>query len=149
MLTPPAGGRIVYPGCNSNLGPPLPAGAEAVLGTFNVYIGVGHPEGGDVEQVLALVDTGATHSVLPASLLEWLHIRPYDRQSVAVADNSEPVWEVGKARLVYRDREWVCPVVFGPEDQYLMGATTLELFGLVVDPGRKELVPAIHVARPF
>ncbi len=119
------------------------------MGTFNVYIGVGHPEGGDVEQVLALVDTGATHSVLPTSLLEWLHIRPYDRQSVAVADNSEPVWEVGKARLVYRDQEWVCPVVFGPEDQYLMGATTLELFGLVVDPGRKELVPAIHVARPF
>ncbi len=122
---------------------------EGVLGTFNVYMSVGHPEGGDVEQVLALVDTGSTHSILPASLLEGLHIQPYDRQRVAVADNSYQVWEVGKARIVYRDKEWVCPVVFGPEEQYLMGATTLELFNLVVDPGHKELVAAEQIARPF
>lgn len=119
------------------------------MGTFHVYMSVGHPEGGDVEQVLALVDTGSTHSILPASLLEWLHIQPYDRQRVAVADNRYQVWAVGKARIVYRDKEWVCPVVFGPEEQYLMGATTLELFNLVVDPGRKELVAAEHIARPF
>ena len=119
------------------------------MGTFNVYMSVGHPEGGDVEQVLALVDTGSTHSILPVSLLEGLHIQPYDRQRVAVADNSYQVWEVGKARIVYRDKEWVCPVVFGPEEQYLMGATTLELFNLVVGPGHKKLVAAEQIARPF
>lgn len=119
------------------------------MGTFHVYLSVGHPEGGDGEQVLALVDTGSTHSILPASLLEWLHIQPYDRQRVAVADNRYQVWDVGKARIVYRDKEWVCPVVFGPDEQYLMGATTLELFNLAVDPGRKELVAAEQIARPF
>ena len=119
------------------------------MGTFHVYLGVGHPEGGDGEQVLALVDTGSTHSILPAALLEWLHIQPYARQAVTVADNRQQIWEVGKARLLYRDQEWVCPVVFGPEEQFLMGATTLELFNLAVDPGRKELVPAQHIARPF
>ena len=119
------------------------------MGTFHVDMSVGHPDGGDVEQVLALVDTGSTHSILPASLLEWLHIQPYDRQRVSVADNRYQVWDVGKARIVYRDKEWVCPVVFGPEEQYLMGATTLELFNLAVDPGRKELVAAEQIARPF
>ena len=82
-------------------------------------------------------------------MLRIPHIQPYDRQRVAVADNRYQVWEVGKARIVYRDKEWVCPVVFGPEEQYLMGATTLELFNLAVDPGRKELVAAEHIARPF
>ena len=38
------------------------------MGTFNVLIGVGHPSGGDLTEVLALADTGATHTVLPASL---------------------------------------------------------------------------------
>ena len=37
------------------------------MGTFNVLIGVGHPSGGDLTEVLALVDTGATHTMLPAS----------------------------------------------------------------------------------
>lgn len=119
------------------------------MGTFNVYIGVGHPDGGDVEQVLALVDTGSTHSIMPASLLERLHIRPYDQQRVSVADNRYVLWDVGKGRILYRDREWVCPIVFGPEEQYLLGATTLETFNLVVDPGGKELIPARYVARPF
>ena len=78
---------------------------------------------------------------LPTSLLERLHIEPYERQRVSVADDRDLVWEVGKGRIVYQGREWVCPIVFGPEEQYLLGATTLELFNLAVDPNRKELVP--------
>ena len=119
------------------------------MGIFHVYIGIGHPDGGDVERVLTMVDTGATHTILPTSLLENLHIEPYERQRVSVADDRDLVWEVGKGRIVYQGREWVCPVVFGPEEQYLLGATTLELFNLAVDPNRKELVPAEHIARPF
>ena len=119
------------------------------MGTFHVYIGIGHPDGGDVERVLTMVDTGATHTILPTSLLEKLHIEPYERQRVSVADDRDLVWEVGKGRIVYQGREWVCPVVFGPEEQFLLGATTLELFNLAVDPNRKELVPAEHIARPF
>ena len=46
------------------------------MGTCQVSIGVGLPEGGDLEQVLALVDTDSTHSVMPASLLEGLAYGP-------------------------------------------------------------------------
>ena len=43
---------------------------------FSVAIEVGHPVGGDLTQVSALVDTGAHHSMMPESLLEQLHIQP-------------------------------------------------------------------------
>lgn len=119
------------------------------MGTFNVYIGVGHPDGGDVEQVLALVDTGSTHSMMPASLLEWLGIRPAVQRPVWLADDRSVLQNIGQGRFSYQGEEWTCPVVFGPEDQYLLGATTLEAFALVVDPGGKELIPAQYVARPF
>lgn len=119
------------------------------MGIFNVYIGVSHPKGGDFEQVLAQVDTRAAHSVMPASLLEWLGIRPTVQRPVWLADDRRVIHDIGQGRFSYRGEEWTCPVVFGPEDQYLMGATTLEAFALVVDPNGKELIPARYVARPF
>ena len=42
------------------------------MGTFEVQIGVGHPAGGDFNAISATVDTGATHSVMPGTLLERL-----------------------------------------------------------------------------
>ena len=44
------------------------------MGTFNITVHAGHPSGGDMELVEAMVDTGASDSVFPASLLSWLHI---------------------------------------------------------------------------
>ena len=47
------------------------------MGIFHVRIGVGHPVEGEMIDVLALVDTGATHTIIPASLLQQiLHIEP-------------------------------------------------------------------------
>ena len=119
------------------------------MGTCNVLIGISHPEGGDVEQVLAQVDTRATHSVMPAALLEGLGIRPAIQKPVRLAEGRRAMQGIGLGRFSYRGEEWICPVVFGPEDQYLLGATTLEAFALVVDPNGKELIPARHIARPF
>ena len=119
------------------------------MGTFHVYIGIANPEGGDAEQVLAMVDTGATHTMVPATLLEYLHIRPLAQRTIHLADNRTELQPVGQASISYRGEEWVCPVVFGPEDQYLLGATTLEAFELAVDPLNKELVPVVRRARAF
>ena len=47
------------------------------------------------------------------------------------------------------EERWPCPVIFGPEDQYLVGATTLEAFSLMVDPESALLVPRRHSARPL
>ena len=56
---------------------------------------------------------------------------------------------MGMARIVYDDYDMPCYVVFGAEDVYLLGATTLEAFGLTVDPIDQVLVPKVIRRRPF
>ena len=46
------------------------------------------------------------------------------------------------ARFSIGGVERYCPVIFGSEDEYLVGATTLEIFELVVDPLGERLAPA-------
>ena len=120
------------------------------MGTFSVNIGVGHPSGeGDLTMVSAMVDTGATDTVIPSSLLASLHIETITQWLLYLADGSEGFWDAGQARIAYGGQEWICPVIFGEEDQYLMGATTLEAFKLMADPVGQQLVPVVPRARLF
>ena len=120
------------------------------MGIFHVRIGVGHPVEGEMTDVLALVDTGATHNIIPRSLLQQtLHIEPKESDVIEYADGSSEEVDIGEARIGYQGRSYVCPIVFGPEDQYVLGAITLETFRLVVDPVRKELVPTRFLVRPY
>ncbi|MCE2499399.1 MAG: aspartyl protease family protein [Dehalococcoidia bacterium] len=104
------------------------------MGTFRVQVGVGHPHGGDFLPVSALVDTGAAHSMMPASLLAQLGVTPLERLRFRVADGRRVEFDVADARFNVANRLRICPVIFGPEDRYLLGATTLEIFNLMVDP---------------
>ena len=120
---------------------------EGHTGVFEVTIGVGHPEGGDLAPVSATVDTDAGHTMLPASFLASLSIQPKEQQYFSIADGSEVLFGYGMARIAIEDREWPCPVIFGPDDQYLLGATTLEIFGLAVDSYGSRLFPRQYRAR--
>ena len=123
------------------------------MGEFGVTVGVGHPHrgdlGGDLAEVSAMVDTGANHSMMPESLLTQMRVQPLVERSIGFADGRREKLGVGQARIAYQGEEWVCLVIFGPEDQYLLGSTTLEAFELAVDPSSKRLVPAEYIARPF
>lgn len=110
------------------------------MGIFDVTIGVGHPEGGDLAEASALVDTGSIHTMLPAGFLEALRIRVARTGFFEIADASEVEYGYGTARISIGGDEWDCPVIFGPEGQYLVGATTLEIFGLAVDPRGERLL---------
>ena len=48
------------------------AGQGSKMGAFSVTIEVGDPQGQRYEAVEALVDTGATHTVLPSGLIRAL-----------------------------------------------------------------------------
>ena len=113
------------------------------MGTFRVAIGVGHPHGGDLRPVTALVDTGATHSMMPETLLDALRLGPRKIMRFRMADGSRAEYGVGEARFRIEGDEQTCTVIFGPEGRYLLGATTLEDFDLMVDPTPPEprLVP--------
>ena len=112
------------------------------MGQVEVTIQVGNSRhGGDLEEVVALVDTGAVYTVLPRSLLDSLKIDQLDVDEVEFASGESAVWPMGEAWIVYGGKGRTCPVYFGPEDQYLLGVTALELHRLMVDPENQRLVP--------
>ena len=120
------------------------------MGTFDVTIGVGNLSRRNLVEVEAAVDTGATYTTVPASLLERLSVEPQREELVQLADGSTAVWNTGQARIAYEDQEWICPVNFGPEEVYLLGATALEIFVLMADPKEQRLVRRPpRCARPF
>ena len=110
------------------------------MGIFDVTIGVGHPDGGDLAQASSMVDTCSIHTMLPSGFLEGLSVRPNRLGIFEIADGTEVEYGYGIARISIDGDEWACPVIFGPEGQYLVGATTLEIFGLAVDPRGQQLV---------
>jgi predicted aspartyl protease len=112
------------------------------MGTFTARIGIANPEAGEFQYVDALVDTGASHTMFPASLLEqMLHLAPEEDLTFTLGDGREQVYGFGTALMRIQDRQKPCPVVFGPEDQYLLGATTLQNFNLVADTNHHRLIP--------
>ena len=123
------------------------------MGTFSVLIQVSNLEDGDLETIPdALVDTGAGHTMLPGSLLAHHRAPVIGKREFVIADGDSRQYDIGVARIAIpgaSEERWPCPVIFGPEDQYLVGATTLEAFSLMVDPESALLVPRRHNARPF
>ena len=113
------------------------------MGTFRVEISVGNPQGGDLRPVSALVDTGATHSMMPESLLTALSLRPLKQVRFRIANGERVEYGVGEARFSVEGQERTCPVIFGPDGRFLLGATTLENLDLMVDPttANPRLVP--------
>lgn len=119
------------------------------MGTFYATLHIGNLDGGDMVEVSAMVDTGAGYSMLPESLLQQLHIQPREQHRFFLADGRDVIYGIGVARIGLQGREWSCPVIFGPEDQYLLGATTLEIFGVMVDPLGERLIPREYRVRPI
>jgi clan AA aspartic protease len=112
------------------------------MGTSGISVEVAAITNGQSTVVEALVDTGATHSVFPSGLLERLGVRPSASMRFTLADERSIEYPVGQAAVKIGDRRWIVSVVFGSnEASPIIGATTLETFGLAVDPIRKQLVP--------
>ena len=112
------------------------------MGIFSVPLQVGNPLTGQSEVVEAVVDTGAVDSVMPASLLRRLGIEPMRTVRYRPASGERVEYDVGIAAFSAAEGfRCIANVVFGLEDNPLMGATTLEQLYLAVDPGSMRLVP--------
>lgn len=89
-----------------------------------------------------LVDSGAAYSVMPASVLKNLGIVPHSTRKFILADGQTVEWAVGDASFRFGDQAAAAPVIFGDKDDiFLLGVTTLENLGLILDPIRRELKP--------
>lgn len=89
-----------------------------------------------------VVDTGATYTQIPSSILESIGVTPKFKRRLKLADG----------RIIERDGTIIdislngetmpTPVIFGENgSEPLLGAVTLESFSLAVDPVNKTLIP--------
>ncbi len=116
---------------------------ENSMGTFKARIGVSDGNGGAPHWVEADVDTGSTYTVLPEKLLrEQAGIQPSGFRTFTLADGRRAQLPIGEARLYVEDDVATSRVVFGSDNQYLLGATTLQVFGLIADTTNHRLIPA-------
>jgi predicted aspartyl protease len=89
-----------------------------------------------------LVDSGAIYSVVPATVLRRLKIKPIGREEFRLADGSTISRKKGVALFKYGGKAGGADVIFGnPGDSQLLGAFTLEALGLALDPLKRELRP--------
>ena len=112
------------------------------MGVFTVRVEIGDPNGGRFQAVEALVDTGASYTALPASLLRDLGVAPAEQRPFILADGRQVQLDMGQTWLRFDGRARVTPVVFADEGtRPLLGAVTLEEFGLGIDPVAQKLIP--------
>ena len=87
-----------------------------------------------------LVDSGASFTVLPNEMVKKLNIKPRFERDFSLADGKIMTRKIGNAAVVIEKEEIVVPVVLGEkDDQSLLGVTTLESFGLMLDPFARKI----------
>ena len=114
------------------------------MGTFQVEIQIGDPAAENWVTVSALVDTGATMTAVPASVLGQLGVEPTTRNAFQIAQGEVRTMDVGYARVRVEDQEIITHVLFNDEGTPpLLGTIALENAFLGVDPLAQRLNP-IH-----
>ena len=113
------------------------------MGTFSVPISIGDPQGENWIEFDALVDTGASVTSVPGSILRELGVTPVSSQQFRFAQGEQKRMDMGRTWISVEGREEVTLVVFNDEGTLpLLGALTLEALFLGVDPVAHRLIPA-------
>ena len=113
------------------------------MGTFSVMIEVYGRDGGEFEEIMALVDTGATTTVAPKSILTRLGVTPMDRQTFSYANGQRVDLDMAEVQVRVDGRQTTTWVIFGEDEsgEALLGAYTLQGAFLGVDTRNERLIP--------
>ena len=118
------------------------------MGIFNVGFTIGSADGSRSLPLVGMIDTGSLYSIIPASVLDGLGIARDETEQFRLADGSILEMAIGLARLEMDGRARTVHIAFGPDydaaddDVVVIGAMTLERFGVAVDPVHRRLIPA-------
>ena len=94
------------------------------------------------EELSLLVDTGATLSWIPRTILEKLGAQAFSRLPFALADGRRLERDTTAVLLTVDGRKAPVQVAFAEEgEEAVLGATSLEGLGLMVDPVAERLLP--------
>ncbi len=115
------------------------------MGTFFAEVLVAAPHTPERrEPVKLLVDTGSTYTWVSTALLRRLGIDATERRRVVTIEGAASERDVAEILVTLGDRTLHTVCLFGQErDLDVLGAYTLEGFGLAADPVQRRLVPAI------
>jgi clan AA aspartic protease len=112
------------------------------MGSFRVRIEIGDSQGQRFEALDALVDTGATYTWVPRSVLERLGVRPARQRPFIMADGRQVFYDTAWTVVRLDGETQPTLIVFGDEGtEPLLGVFTLEGFGLGVDAVNQRLIP--------
>lgn len=113
------------------------------MGLTTLPVAVSHPTQPKRGTTLKfLIDSGAAYSVVPKDTLRTFGIRPDEEREFILANGQTMKRRIGIARFSYKGRTGGAPVIFGEKgDSTLLGATTLEAMGFVLDPFKRDLLP--------
>jgi len=110
------------------------------VGLTYVRIRVSREASTPTHTIRVLVDTGATYTMLPRTLLMEFGIVPSETERVRLGDGRLVEWGLGQAYVRYKQYETPTWVLFGENRSLsVLGALTLEELRLHVDPRSRTL----------
>ena len=112
------------------------------MGTFHWPLTVLSTDGTREETIEALVDTGASYTLLPGAMLRRLGVVPQRRLEFESANGEIIEHDIGEVRIRIDGVEATSIVVFGDDAASpRLGADALQSVSMVVDPVNKNLAP--------
>ena len=115
------------------------------MGATTVKLKIGNPLQSSIPTIESdfLVDSGAHYTVLPYRMVEKLKLRPSYEQEFSLADGKIIKRTISGALVEFEGRQLPVTVVLGKKgDSALLGVTTLESFGLMLDPFQRRIYSA-------
>jgi len=110
-------------------------GLSYIEGTVTGPTGVEKP-------VRFLVDSGATYTLLPNETWRAIGLEPIRTIECVLADGTTIERGVAECRVSLPQGSGHTPVILGEaDDEPLLGAVTLEILGLVLNPFKRTLQP--------
>ena len=89
-----------------------------------------------------LVDSGAVYTLLPDKVWRATGLKPKRRMTFTLADGTEVERAISECHIALPQGDGYTPVILGePGDDPLLGAVTLEILGLVLNPFNRSLHP--------
>lgn len=115
------------------------------IGTFFVEVLLAAPHHPEARQPLKLlVDTGSTYTWVGGTVLRALGIEPTERRRVLTIEGRATERPAAEVLVTIEGRTLYTICLFGESgDLDVLGAYTLEGFGLAVDPVQRRLIPGL------
>jgi predicted aspartyl protease len=115
------------------------------MGTFFAEVQLASPARPERrETVKLLVDSGSMYTWVSATLLRDLGVQPTERRRLLTIEGRTVERGAAEILITLEGRTLHTLCLFGePGDLEVVGAYTLEGFGLGIDPVQRRLIPAI------